>query len=57
MFVFILFHKEEMLNVTLWGEIGENFDENTIQTMHESVVVAFSAMTAKQYMSKYIYNN
>ncbi|GMN48561.1 hypothetical protein TIFTF001_017721 [Ficus carica] len=39
-----------MLNVTLWGELGEKFDENAIQAMSEPVVVAFSAMAAKQYM-------
>ena len=57
MFVFNLFHREETLNVTLWGEVAENFDENTIQAMPEPVVIAFSAMAAKQYMGKYIYNN
>ncbi|GMN53802.1 hypothetical protein TIFTF001_022930 [Ficus carica] len=42
--------REEMLNVTLWGELGEKFDEDAIQAMSEPVVVAFSAMAAKQYM-------
>ncbi|GMN27604.1 hypothetical protein TIFTF001_041055 [Ficus carica] len=42
--------REETLNVTLWGEIGDNIDENSLQTMPEPVVIAFSAMAAKQYM-------
>ena len=40
--------------MSLWEEIEENLDENSIQTMFEPVVMTFSAMAA---MSKYIYNN
>ena len=43
--------------MTLWGELGENFDESAVRAMSEPVVAAFSAMAAKQYMGKYIYYN
>ncbi|GMN34297.1 hypothetical protein TIFTF001_042023, partial [Ficus carica] len=42
--------REESLNITLWGEIGENFDENAVQSMSEPIIIAFTAMAAKQYL-------
>ncbi|GMN55360.1 hypothetical protein TIFTF001_024482 [Ficus carica] len=42
--------RDESLNITLWGEISQNFDENAVQRMSEPVVIAFTAMAAKQYL-------
>ncbi|GMN72125.1 hypothetical protein TIFTF001_052794 [Ficus carica] len=42
--------REESLSITLWGEIGENFDENAVQQMSEPVIIAFTAMATKQYL-------
>ena len=55
-FKFIIYCREESLSITLWGEIGENFDQNAVEGMSEPVIIAFTAMAAKQYLGKYKYN-
>ena len=41
--------KHEKLKITLWNELAENFDEDAITSMSEPIVIAFVALSVKQY--------
>ena len=37
------------MQITLWGELAKKFDENNVRSMTEPVVIAFGALSAKQF--------
>jgi len=43
-------HRNEQLQITLWGHKADQFDENIVRSMKGPVVAVFAAMLVKQYL-------
>ena len=53
---YLYYFRNEKLQITLWGTLAKEFDEETIRSMIDPIIIALVSLSAKQYMGKSIFS-
>lgn len=48
-----MFYRSDNLQVTLWGTLAHEFDQEIDKSTTETTVTVFAAMLVKQYLGKF----
>ena len=44
---YVVYFRHDKLQITMWSELAENFDEDVVRSMAEPIVIAFIGLSVK----------